>query len=125
MFGLFGAMAIPIRPKFPFGKPSLSVNFFQVLPPSCVICNEDPSPPELKNQGSRLCSHMATNSLFGFVGSMTMSATPVLLFVNNILFHVFPPSVVLNTPRSGCSPQGEPIAPTYTTSGLVGSTIIR
>ena len=112
MFGLPGAIATPIRPKSPFGNPSSSVIFFHVLPPSCVMCNAEPFPPELKNQGSRLCSHMAANSLFGLERSITKSATPVLLFAKRIFSHDLPPSVVLKTPRSGCSPQGEPIAPT-------------
>ena len=105
-------MATPIRPKLPLGKPSSSVIFFQVFPPSCVMCIPEPSPPDLKNQGSRLCSHNVAISLFGLVGSIIKSATPVLLLINNILFQVCPPSVVLKTPRSGCSPHGEPMAPT-------------
>ena len=72
----------------------------------------DPSPPELKNQGSLLCSQSAAINLLGLFGSITKSATPVLLFANSIFCQVLPPSVVLNTPRSGCSPHGEPIAPT-------------
>ena len=105
-------MVIPIRPKLPFGKPSSSVSFFHVLPPSCVMCKPLPVPPDLKNQGSRLCSHMAAINLLGLLESITKSATPVLLFTKRILFHVSPPSVVLYTPRSGCTPHGEPIAPT-------------
>ena len=54
---------------------------------------------------------------------MTKSAMPVFLFSYKIFFHDLPPSIVLKTPRSVCSPQGEPIAPTYTISGLVGSII--
>src|SRR6056297_3206295 len=123
ILGLLRAMATPILPKSPLGRPSSAVIFFQVLPPSCVICSPLPSPPELKNQGSLLCSHMAAINLLGFVGSMTKSATPVLLFTNKTFSQVSPPSVVLKTPRSGCSPQGEPIAPTYTISGFVGSII--
>src|SRR6056297_1427522 len=123
ILGLLRAMATPILPKSPLGRPSSAVIFFQVSPPSCVMCNPLPSPPELKNHGSLLCSHMAAISLFGFFGSITKSATPVLLFTNNTFSQVSPPSVVLKTPRSGCSPQGEPMAPTYTTSGSVGSII--
>ena len=123
--GLFFAMASPILPNSPSGSPSFSVLFSQVFPASCVIKIPEPSPPELKNQGSLLCSHNATINLFGFVGSITISPTPVLLFENKTLLHVFPPSTVLKTPRSLCAPQGDPMAPTYTIFGLVGSIRIR
>ena len=88
------------------------------------MCNPEPLPPEVKVQGLRRCSHMAAINLLGFVGSTTKSAAPVLALINRIFCHVFPPSVVLKTPRSGCSPQGEPIAATYTVLGLFLSIII-
>ena len=55
----------------------------------------DPSPPELKNHGSLLCSQRATINLLGLLGSITISPTPVLLVAYNILFQVLPPSLVL------------------------------
>ena len=85
----------------------------------------EPVPPELNVQGLRRCSHMAAISLLGFDGSTTKSAQPVFSFTYNDFVQVFPPSVVLNTPRSGCSPQGEPIAATYTVLGLFLSIITR
>ena len=84
-------MATPILPKSPSGNPSLFDSFFHVFPPLYVICNPDPFPPELKNHGSLLCSHMAAISLFGFVGSIIKSAAPDLLFVNNIFSQLSPP----------------------------------
>ena len=54
-----------------------------------------PGPPDLKNQGSLLCSHIAAINLFGFSGSITKSPIPVLLFTNKIFLHDFPPFVVL------------------------------
>ncbi len=76
------------------------------------MCIPEPSPPELKNQGSLLCSQSAAMSLLGFLGSITKSATPVLVLAYKTLFQVYPPSVVLYTPRSLCVPHGDPIAPT-------------
>src|SRR5688572_32704792 len=105
-------MAIPIRPSSPSGKPSLSVFLVHVFPPSNVMCIPEPGPPDLKVQGHLRCSHMFAISLFGLLGSITNSAQPVLLSTKRIFSHVAPPSVVLNTPRSGCSPQGDPIAAT-------------
>ena len=119
-----GAIATPILPRSPAGKPSSSDNFFQFLPPSCVMYKPLPEPPELKNQGSRLCSHIAAINLLGLVGSIIRSATPVLLFTKRTFSQVSPPSVVLKTPRSGCSPQGDPMAPTYTVLGFIGSILI-
>ena len=52
-----------------------------------------------------------------------MSDTPVESLRKRIFFHDLPPSVDLNTPRSAFGPKKWPNAPTYTTSGLVGSTI--
>ncbi len=75
--GLLGAMAMPIRPKSPSGKPSSLVRLVQVSPPSKVTYMPLPSPPLLKIQGQRRYSHIAQMSLLGLTGSMTKSAAPV------------------------------------------------
>lgn len=63
-------------------------------------------------------------TVFGSVGSIRMSITPVLPSTKCTLFHVFPPSSVLYTPRSSLSPYSRPRAPTHTTSGFFGWTRI-
>src|SRR5688500_5489412 len=105
-------MAIPIRPSSPSGKPSLSVFFVQVFPPSKVMCIPEPGPPDLNVHGHLRCSHMFAINLLGLLGSITNSAQPVLLSTKSTFSQVAPPSEVLKTPRSGCSPHGEPIAAT-------------
>ena len=59
----------------------------------------------------------------GFFGSITMSVAPVSASTVRIAFHVPPPSVVLYTPRSPPLAQSGPIAVTYTTFELRGSTM--
>src|SRR5688572_16249782 len=97
------ANATPILPNCPAGKPSSLESFFHVLPPSTVICKPLPAPPLFKFHGVLLNCHIAAMSLFGFDGSITRSAQPVVSLAYKILFHVSPPSVVLKTPLSGCS----------------------
>ena len=50
----------------------------------------------------------------------TRSVAPVFSSTNSVFFHVAPPSVVLNTPRSAFDPHRWPAAATYTMSGLTG-----
>src|SRR5688572_32649879 len=80
------ANATPILPSCPAGIPSSLESFFQVLPPSTVICKPLPEPPLFKFQGVLLNYHMAAINLFGFDGSMTRSAQPVVSFAYKILF---------------------------------------
>jgi hypothetical protein len=54
-----------------------------------------------------------------------MSVNPVSSSMNFTLFQVFPPSVVLNTPRSGFGPNKCPGDATYTVSGFFGSMTMR
>src|SRR3954471_23375901 len=54
-----------------------------------------------------------------------MSFAPVQSSGPRILLHVFPPSVVLYTPRSPPFRQSGPCAATYTTSELRGSITMR
>src|SRR6266576_707208 len=56
---------------------------------------------------------------------MAMSLTPVSLSIFSTCDHVFPPSDVLYTPRSGFAPHKCPSAATYTTSGFLGCITIR
>jgi hypothetical protein len=53
MFGLESEMARPVLPRFPLGRPSSSVSFFQVSPPSQLWYSPEPGPPERKIQGQR------------------------------------------------------------------------
>ena len=55
---------------------------------------------------------MAAINLLGLEGSITKSAHPVVSFAYKILDQVSPPSIVLKTPRSGCSAYGLPMAAT-------------
>ena len=84
----------------------------------------EPSPPEVKNQGLRPYCHMAAISLLGFSGSITKSAHPVESFTKRVLFQVSPPSIDLNTPRSGFGPQAEPKLATYISLLFLGFNII-
>ena len=54
-----------------------------------------------------------------------MSLKPVSSSMNLIVFHDFPPSVVLKTPRSGFGPNRCPGYATYTVSGFFGSITMR
>ncbi len=54
--------------------------------------------------GSRPCSHIAAYMMRGLVASIDSSAAPVLSSTQSTFFHVAPPSVDLNTPRSGDGP---------------------
>ena len=118
--GLAGLTASPILPRLPSGRPSSSVRSTHVLPPSWVTYKPLPSPPLSKNQGSRRKDHIAANNLSGLDGSMTSSAHPVRSSTFNTCDHVWPPSVVLYTPRSGLSPHAEPVAATNTVLGSRG-----
>ena len=57
---------------------------------------------------------------FGFLRSISTSTAPVLLSRNSTFFHVLPPSVVLNTPRSSLGAPYFPKSATKTMFGLVG-----
>src|SRR4051812_8685981 len=52
--------------------------------------------------------------------SIAMSFTPVSALIYSAFVQVFPPSTVLNTPRSSLGPHKCPAAATYTMLGFVG-----
>src|SRR5579862_4985410 len=84
-----------------------------------------PGPPLEKVQCLRYSCHIPAYSTCGFDGSIARLIAPVPSFTYRIFFQVLPPSVVLNTPRSGLGANMWPRAATYTTSGLLGSTRIQ
>ena len=76
ILGLDGAMAMPNRPSLPLGKPLWIL--FQVFPPSVDLYKALLAPPELKFQAVRRNSQNEAYNTWGLVGSMAISAQPVL-----------------------------------------------
>ena len=113
-------MAKPMRPNSPSGRPSSSVRSTHVL--ASVVGDVQPAAfaTDVNVQGWRRKDHIAANNLSGLEGSMTSSAHPVRSSTSNTCDHVWPPSVVLYTPRSGLSPHAEPVAATNTVLGSRG-----
>ena len=105
------------------GRPLVS--FVHVFPASVVFQMPLPGPPPLKPQGVRRRWYDAAMSVFGLAGSITMSVKPVFSSMNFDAVHVFPPSMVLNTPRSLFGPNRCPTAATYATFGSFGCTTMR
>ncbi len=96
-------MATATLPTGLVGSP-LPANLFQVAPPSCERNSPLPGPPLTRPQVCISSCHMPANSTRGFFGSIAMSEQPVFSSTNSTFVQVAPPSVVLNTPRSGCGP---------------------
>src|SRR2546429_4062964 len=128
-----GATAIASRPYGFFGKPlfASAVISVQVVPPSVEWNNPlaesavGLSPPERYSQPLRRKSHIATNMISGFVGSIARSVQPVERFAPlRTCCHVLPPSVVLYRPRSGESLHKGPGTAANTVSLFVGLTLI-
>src|SRR5512143_3421804 len=69
--------------------------------------------------------HAPANKTFGLRTSIVSPEHPVFSSTNSTCFHVLPPSVVRNTPRSCCGPVARPSAQTKTMFGLVGCTTMR
>src|SRR3982751_1337746 len=92
--------ATPILPTTPDGRPGLRVISVHVSPASVDLYNPLPGPPLDIWYSTRYASHNAANMTVGRLRSMAMSTAPVLLSRNSLRCHVFPPSVLLNTPRS-------------------------
>src|SRR5579863_124126 len=84
-----------------------------------------PGPPLENVQCLRDICHIAAYTTCGLDGSIAMLIAPVSSLTYRTFCQVLPPSVVLNTPRSGLVPNKWPSAATYTTSGSLGSIIIQ
>src|SRR5579862_46665 len=87
-----------MRPYGPSGKPSC--RRVHVSPPSVDRHRPLPFPPLSSFHGKRRTCHMPAKRTLGLPGSITRSPVPVVSFTNSTFFHVWPPSVVRNTPRS-------------------------
>src|SRR6266542_4930827 len=105
-------MSRPMRPMIGLGGRPLPVSFVHDLPPSLVFHNPLPGPPPLNPHGVRRRWYDAAMRTLGFDGSITMSVNPVFSSTNFVFVHVFPPSVVLKTPRSWFGPNRWPTAAT-------------
>jgi hypothetical protein len=68
--------------------------------------------------------HIDAYTMSGLFGSSTTSAAPVCWLTVSTAFHVWPPSVVLYTPRSPPDDQSGPCEATYTTLELRGSILM-
>ena len=122
---LEGATATPTIPQTPLGKPFLPESGTHVSPPSVLLYNPLPEPPLSMLCGRRITSHIPAYKTLGFPGSITKSEHPVCSFTNRVFVQVFPPSVVLNTPRSADGPNRCPITATQTVCGSLGCTRMR
>src|SRR5579859_7098866 len=111
-------MSIPIRPILPVGRPPL--RRVHLSPPSSVLYTALSGPLSTICHGFRSLSYIAAYRVEGDCRLMTRSIAPTPSLTKRIFFHVLPPSVVLNTPRSALRENRWPIAATYTTSGFVG-----
>src|SRR6188474_560647 len=104
----------------PDGRPALRVISVHVSPPSVDLKRPLPGPPLDIWYSTRNASHRAAYITFGFLRSIEMSTAPVLSSRKSVFFQLFPPSVLLNTPRSALGAPYLPNEATKTTSGLVG-----
>src|SRR4029077_19501957 len=98
MFAFDGATASAILPYGFSGSPWLLVGAIslQWSPPSVLLNNPLPGPPERNVHPWRRKSHMEANIVFGSCGLEASMPHPVEAFVPaKTFFHVVPPSVVL------------------------------
>src|SRR5438045_3444506 len=72
--------------------------------------------------GFRWPRHMLAMITLEFPGAISRSVAPVLSEMKSTFRQVLPPSVVLETPRSGLFLKAFPCAATYATLGFTGST---
>src|SRR6185312_6099984 len=112
--GLDGAMVTSILPSGGFGSPFSVVRCVHVWPLSCEMYTPLPAPPLSSAQVRTLNCHVPASTVSGFAGSMLSPLQPVSSLTNSVCFHVLPPSVVRNTPRSCCGAAPEPSAHTNT-----------
>src|SRR5687767_14469525 len=94
----------PTFPQIVAGRPGFFVSSVQVLPPSVVLNRPPPGPPLESEWGVRNTSQNPAYRTSGFFASIVKSTAPVFSFRNRTRFQILPPSVVLNTPRSGFGP---------------------
>src|SRR6266581_5672303 len=113
--GLDGATATATRPHGLDGSPFALLSSVQDAPPSLLLNRplplgaSGPSPPERNVHPLRRKSHIPAKIVFGFSGSMEIMEHPVdALAPFRTFVQVFPPSVVLKTPRSSLSLQSFP-----------------
>src|SRR5215204_3663050 len=111
-FGLAGEMSTPILPNGRAGRPGLNEISVQLSPPSVVFQSPLRPPPWFRLHGVRWNFHIDANRIRGLVGSIVRSIAPVESSRNRTFFHVRPPSVVRNTPRSALGPNAWPMAAT-------------
>ena len=102
--------------------PRLKVSSVQESPPSVLFQRPLRPAPASMPHGVRWNFHIDAYTMRGLVTSIDRSAAPVLSFRNSTFFHLAPPSVVRNTPRSGDGPKACPSDVTNAISGLVGCT---
>src|SRR5215813_2126954 len=116
-FASEGAITTSTRPHGLAGMPLLvcELSSAQVLPPSAErkrllpLFASGPSPPERKVQPARRKSHIPAKRTSGFAGSIARPEQPVERFEPaSTRVQLFPPSVVLYTPRSLLSLQSLP-----------------
>src|SRR5689334_20865749 len=103
-FGRAAEIEMPILPSGLFGMPGLNVISFHVSPPSVVFHKPLRPPPAFMPQGVRWNFHIDAKRMRGFDGSIVRSIAPVESSRKSTFFHVLPPSVVRNTPRSAFGP---------------------
>src|SRR5438105_13984818 len=91
-FELAPETVTPMLPQIPVGNPLLRVISAQLSPPSMVLNNPLPAPPEDSSHGVRPACHKAAYSTFGLFGSITRSTTPVESLRKRIFSQFRPPS---------------------------------
>src|SRR5690348_10062058 len=114
-----GATATSILPTGERGSPG-SVMRDQVAPVSRDTYTPLPGPPLNMAHVCMTTSHVPAKSTPGLVASIERPEQPVFSLTNSTRFHVVPPSVVRNTPRSSCGPVARPSAQTKTMLGFAG-----
>src|SRR5579875_245820 len=121
--GLEGAMVTSILPSGGVGNPL--VRCVHVRPLSCERYTPLPGPPLSSAQVRPVTCHVPASTVSGLPGSMLSPLQPVCSLTKSVRFHVLPPSVVRNTPRSCCGLLPRPSAHTSTSSGFFGSIAMR
>src|SRR4029078_13080058 len=116
VLGFFGLIPSPTRPISTVGNPLVS--FVHFAPPSVDLKTPLSGPPPINWPTWRRRCSIATYNVSGFFGAITMSVAPLFSVPGSTFFHVAPPSVVLNSPRSPPPRHSGPIAVTWTTLQL-------